>query len=708
MILIAVMILRPSGLFGRAALAEGLSVPSPADTPEAAESQSRIGKDDWVASVEGRRDTGSGVGGAVRLQVDRIPHPTYFVLFTIAAFLVPAFTSNGYILRVGFDTLIYMLLALGLNIVVGFAGLLDLGYAAFFGFGAYGYAMLASSQFHQHWPTLAILVLVTLATACLGFIVALPSRRLVGDYLAIVTLFFGELFVTVTNNGESISFLGLTKDYNVTNGPNGIANIDPFHLFGHQLESLQSYYYVALVFFLVVLGTIHLVNRSRTGRAWRAIREDPLAAELMGTPVNRLKLYAFAFGAGVAGLTGTLFASLNTAVFSSDFDTPVLITVYAILILGGAGSLGGVILGALIVNVTLEVLRTPNHATWVFFILIGATLVAKLRPWKLLAAVVAEHARARLRRLRGREGDQPELGLGPGRGHRHAREVRSTTGSRCRANPTPIGNYAFIALTAAVLALTAVRPFWRNVMLPLVLYLAVFTWDVRLAFEPSDHPADHDRGDPDRPDERAAPGAARPGPGRDRMSRLLDLRGVTKSFGGLVCIDGLDLHVDEHEIVSVIGPNGAGKTTLFNLITGIYAPDGGAIDFDGRSLLGLDPHVIVGRGVARTFQTLRLFLNMTREGERDGGRLRPHARRDPPLDPAHAADAPRGDRDRRARRGAARLLRRPPDGLPLEPARLQPLLRQPAAPRDRAGDGDEAAPPPPRRAGRRDEPGRDP
>ena len=109
----------------------------------------------------------------------------------------------------------------------------------------------------------------------------------------------------------------------------------------------------------------------------------------MGTPVNRLKLYAFAFGAGVAGLTGTLFASLNTAVFSSDFDTPVLITVYAILILGGAGSLGGVILGALIVNVTLEVLRTPNHATWVFFILIGGTLVAKLRPWKLLAAVVA-------------------------------------------------------------------------------------------------------------------------------------------------------------------------------------------------------------------------------------------------------------------------------------------------------------------------------
>ena len=193
-------------------------------------------------------------------------------------------------LQVGFDTLIYMLLALGLNVVVGFAGLLDLGYVAFFGFGAYGYAMLASSQFNIHWPTLAILVVVTIATVLLGFLVALPSRRLVGDYLAILTLFFLELFVTVTQNGESISFLGLTKDYNVTNGPNGIANIDPFHLFGHALESLRSYYYVALLFFLGVLGVVYLVNRSRTGRAWRAIREDPLAAELTGTPVNRLKL----------------------------------------------------------------------------------------------------------------------------------------------------------------------------------------------------------------------------------------------------------------------------------------------------------------------------------------------------------------------------------------------------------------------------------
>ena len=452
------------------------------DTPEQA--QPTIGVDEWVASHESRRQRHRGTIGAILARVEALPKPVFFAVFAIAAALVPLLTSNGYVIRVGFDTLIYMLLALGLNIVVGFAGLLDLGYMAFFGLGAYGYAMLASSQFDIHWPTLAILPVVTAATAFVGFLVALPSRRLVGDYLAIVTLFFGELFVTVTNNGDRISVLGFTRGYNVTNGPNGIANIDPFHVFGHQLESLESYFYVALIFFLVVLGAVYLLSNSRTGRAWRSLREDPLAAELMGMPVNRLKLLAFAFGAGVAGLTGTLFASLNTAVFSSDFDTPLLITIYAILILGGAGSLGGVILGALIVNVTLEVLRTPNHATWDFFGLIVATLLAKLRPWRVFAGVLAGmlafgfavHA------IIGSISSADIHGQG------------AVSGSFGRAlshwvplPPTPAtaGNYAFVGLVVMILVLTTVGSLWRNVLLAPTLYLATFVWDARLAFEPS-------------------------------------------------------------------------------------------------------------------------------------------------------------------------------------------------------------------------------
>jgi branched-chain amino acid transport system permease protein len=455
------------------------------DTPP--QDSPKIGVDEWVASHEGRRESYRGPIGAVRTRIEALPQPVLFASFGVAAALVPLLTSNGYLLRVGFDTLILMLLALGLNIVVGFAGLLDLGYVAFYGFGAYGYAMLASSQFGIHWPTPAILVVVTAATVLLGFLVALPSRRLVGDYLAIVTLFFGQLFVTITNNGDRISILGFTRGYNVTNGPNGIANIDPFHLFGHQLESLQSYFYVALAFFLVALSAVYLVSHSRTGRAWRSLREDPLAAELMGMPVNRLKLLAFAFGAGIAGLTGTLFASLNTAVFSSDFDTPLLITVYAVLILGGAGSMGGVILGALIVNISFELLRPnsdPNHATWIFFGVIVVTLLAKLRPWKKLGAVIggtivfgfAVHAIAEAIWSHGVHGHGAVVGT-LGRGLEHWVPLP--------ANPTQAGNYTFVALIVLVLALTEVAPRWRPFVLVPTLYLTVYAWDALLAFEPS-------------------------------------------------------------------------------------------------------------------------------------------------------------------------------------------------------------------------------
>jgi branched-chain amino acid transport system permease protein len=456
------------------------------DTPDTPPQDGpKIGVDSWVASHEGRRESHRGPIGAARTWVEGLPQPILFAGFFVLAALLPLLTSDGYILRVGFDTLLLMLLALGLNIVVGYAGLLDLGFVAFYGFGAYGYAMLASSQFGLHWPTPAILVLVTAATVLLGFIVALPSRRLVGDYLAIVTLFFGQLFVSVTNNGDRISILGFTRGYNVTNGPNGIADIDPFHLFGHKLEALSSYFYVALAFFLVALAAVYLVSNSRTGRAWRSLREDPLAAELMGMPVNRLKLFAFAFGAGVAGLTGTLFASLNTAVFSSDFDTPLLITVYAVLILGGAGSMGGVILGALIVNISFELLRPnsdPNHATWIVFGLIVVTLLAKLRPWTKFAAVVAGtaafgfavHAIAEaFWSVHGRGAV-----VGPlGRGLAHWLPLP--------ANPTRAGDYTFLALIVLVLALTEVAPRWRAFVLVPTLYLTAYAWDALLAFEPS-------------------------------------------------------------------------------------------------------------------------------------------------------------------------------------------------------------------------------
>ena len=448
----------------------------------------RVGIDEWVASHEQRQERRAGPLGVVQRRLERLPSPLFYLAFGIAAAIIPAVTSDGYVIKVGLDTLLYMLLALGLNITVGYAGLLDLGYVAFYGFAAYGYAMLASPKFGVHWDTLAAIPVVVIATVILGFLVALPSRRLVGDYLAIVTLFFGELFFTVYQNGQHMSLFGFGHPRDVTGGPNGIPNIDQFNVFGGRIGALnyKAYFYVALIIFLLLLLAMYLVDRSRTGRAWKSLREDPLAAELMGMPVNRLKLIAFACGAGIAGLAGAVFAAANTAVFASEFDftSGLLIIVYAMLILGGAGSLGGVILGALVVNISLEVLRDPGHATWVFFTLIAATLVAKLRPWLWLGIVFAGtvafgfavHAIVSAAWPRGVHG-QAAVGGALGSGLKSWVILPS--------NPMYIGNVAFICLVLAVLLLTLLRGWVQRLAMIPTLYLAAFVWENRLVVEPS-------------------------------------------------------------------------------------------------------------------------------------------------------------------------------------------------------------------------------
>ncbi len=444
----------------------------------------RIGVDEWAAEAEARTERYSGLTAPIRRAFDGLPPPARLLLFVALAAALPLGTTNDFVIRVGVDTLLFALLALGLNIVVGWAGLLDLGYVAFYGFGAYGYAMLSSNQFHVHWPTWASIPVVVAASALLGFLVGLPSRRLVGDYLAIVTLFFGQIFVTVTTNGNRVSLLGFSGSHDITGGPNGIANIDPFNFLGHDLIAVKAYFYVALVTFALVIGGLYFASESRTGRAWRALREDSLAAELMGMPVSWLKLSAFAFGAATAGLTGTIFAALNTGVFASDFDVPLLITVYAMVILGGSGSLAGAAVGAILINVTLEVLRTPDHARWIFYGVIVFSLLAKLRPWRWLAVVLggtvalgfAVHAIVASVWSRGTEGAIEEGGFlgGP---LQHWLVLPS--------NPDQIGNYAFVGLIAAVIALTTLRGRIRTLALVPVLYLAAFVWENRLVIEPS-------------------------------------------------------------------------------------------------------------------------------------------------------------------------------------------------------------------------------
>jgi ABC-type branched-subunit amino acid transport system permease subunit len=338
---------------------------------------------------------------------------------------------------------------------------------------------------------------VLAAALILGLLLALPSRRLVGDYLAIVTLFFGQIFLTIATQGYHVPGLTIQGSHDLTGGPNGIANVDPFRFFGHHLTSDAAYFYVSRICVVVVFAFLHFANQSRTGRAWRSLRDDPLAAEVMSMPVNWLKLLAIAVGASVGALAGTINSALIQGAFPDDYNTQVLITIYAVVILGGAGSLTGAVAGAIAVNVTLEVLRTPDHARWIFYAVILLTLVAKLRPWRRLAAVLAGtaafglvlHAIVGAAWPRGTHGPV-SIGSGGEFGHagwigwllRHWLVLPKNT---YELGQHTIFNYLFVLLIGLVLTLTLLKGWVRLALLVPTLWLAALVWETRLIEEGS-------------------------------------------------------------------------------------------------------------------------------------------------------------------------------------------------------------------------------
>jgi len=298
-----------------------------------------------------------------------------FALAALALVLLPLLVQqvgSGWV-RIMATALLYVLLALGLNIVVGYAGLLDLGFVAFYAVGAYLYALLASPHLAENFDWIAqtfpnglhssiwfVIPLSALVAAGFGVLLGFPVLRLRGDYLAIVTLGFGEIIRIFMNN--------LNAPANITNGPQGISNIDPIRIGGLSLAqpleiggislpSVQLYYYLFLVLTLLVVVVSIRLQSSRVGRAWMAIREDEIAAKAMGINTRNMKLLAFGMGAVFGGVSGAMFASFQGFVSPESFSLMESVMIVAMVVLGGIGHLPGVILGAVLLSALPEVLR---------------------------------------------------------------------------------------------------------------------------------------------------------------------------------------------------------------------------------------------------------------------------------------------------------------------------------------------------------------
>jgi len=277
------------------------------------------------------------------------------------ALILPLFLNNYYIDTLSL-ALLYAILAVGLNVTVGQTGLLDLGYAAFYGIGAYLYALLSTRMGLPFWPGL---LLGGVTAALFGLLLGMITLRLQGDYLAIVTLGFVQIVYLVLNNWDA-----------VTHGPNGILQIGRPRIAGFQLNRPIHFYYLALSLLTLTVVVVSRLTHSQIGRAFLAIREDPVAAAAMGINVTWMKIGAFALGAGIAGVAGVFFAAKYAFVSPESFNFQESVRVLSMVVLGGMGSLPGAVLGALLLTLLPEFLRELEHYRMLVF---GMALVVMMR-----------------------------------------------------------------------------------------------------------------------------------------------------------------------------------------------------------------------------------------------------------------------------------------------------------------------------------------
>lgn len=471
----------------------------------------------------------------------------------VALFGFPIAVGNPYYIHMIETIMIYAILLFGLDIVVGYTGQVSLGHAGLFGIGAYVAGVFFAKLGLSLWLALPAAILVT---AAFGAVLALPALRVIGPYLAMVTLAFGTIIQILINE---MDFL--------TAGPLGIKLTKPV-IGGHPIDEVEYYWLVAVLLLLSML-VAHRILKSHLGRAFEALRDSPVASDCMGVSVYRYKVYAFVISAGFAGLAGSLYAYSEQYISPNTYNFELTILFLLAVIMGGRKTRSGSLLGAAII------VLLPQLLDDISIFRIVATVIAAVTTVVAVAAIA-----------RGRT-------------------------SLAKATVPVVGTIALAGVTWWRDSITD----WRLTIFGLmILFVVYYLPDGIIGFLRSRvmHRRRTLTVSATQVDERAAsdtdPVLAAAGSGPDE---LLKVRQLLMQFDGLKALNQVDLTVRRGTIHGLIGPNGSGKSTMMNVLTGIYVPTAGTIEFAGQSLAGRTSSDIALSGVARTFQNVQLFGEMT-------------------------------------------------------------------------------------------------
>ena len=477
------------------------------------------------------------------------------VVFVVALLLFPIVVTNPYNLHLLETILIYAILLFGLDIVVGYTGQVSLGHAGLFGIGSYTAGVLFFKLGISYF--LVVITVSIAVTALFGAILALPALRVTGPYLAMVTLAFGTIIQILINE---MTF--------ITEGPLGIKVPKPSFL-GHKVNEME-YFYIVAVLMVLSLIVVHRILKSHLGRAFEALRDSPVACDCMGVSVYRYKVYAFVISAGLAGLAGALYTYSEEYISPNTYSFELTILFLLAVIMGGRKTRSGSLIGALIV-VTLPSLLSDidlfrHIAVTAAVVAVAAAAFMVLKKQKTFREVLVPVAAT--------------LGMAI-----FSYQLQNIIEWRLTI-------FGFMTLFVVYYLQDGIVGFLRNVV-EKVRPSAVHR-----------HEEFHEQGQESLV--WAAPAYAATAGGK-----LLTASKVLMQFGGLKALNAVDLEVAKGNIHGLIGPNGSGKSTMMNVLTGIYKPTDGRVEFSGHTIVGSTPSEIALAGVARTFQNVQLFGEMT-------------------------------------------------------------------------------------------------